>query len=311
MLQQMHRRALPWFLLGVAIFLGSLLFTPARAAIFPPGDVTIYMLNAARMLQGQIIYKDFFEFTPPGTELVYFVLFRIFGPHAWIPNAMLLLLGLSLVWLSIAVSRRVMCGWAVFLPGLLFLTFSLYNWLDVSHHWYSVLAIMAATALIIEKRTPRRMAVVGVLCGLASFFTQARGMLALVGFASFLVWERRWKAERRPDFFRSEVYLAASFGLTVLATNAYFVWRAGLARFLEATIVFGVRYYSAYPLNTWSAYLSAPPLLPLRPWYALPFAAIYLSVHILVPGAYLLFWGAVHARVSPPAAASVGTIDAG
>src|SRR5207244_1073371 len=83
------------------------------------GDVTVYLLNAARMLEGQAIYKDFFQYTTPGTELVYFVLFRLFGPRAWIPNAMLFALGLSVTWLSIAISRKLVLGWLPFLSALL------------------------------------------------------------------------------------------------------------------------------------------------------------------------------------------------
>jgi hypothetical protein len=178
-----HRRILEesGFLLGAAIFLSLLFFTPAGVSIFRLGDMDIYLLDATRMLEGQLIYRDFFQFTPPGIELVYLALFKLFTPRVWIPNLMLVVLGLGLTWLSVAIARRVMVGPVVFLPGLLFLTFSFSTVLDASHHWFSILAVMAATAVIIEKRTPRRMA--GALCGLASFFTQTRGPLAVAAFA--------------------------------------------------------------------------------------------------------------------------------
>src|SRR5579863_6469056 len=135
-----------WFLLGVGIFLISLLFTPAGVTIFVPGDVRLHLLNASRMLEGQAIYRDFFQFTTPGSELVYLALFKLCGPRAWIPNATLIVLGLVLVWLSIAVSRTVMRGCAVFLPGLLFVTIPFCHGLDPSHHWFSVLIVMIAAA---------------------------------------------------------------------------------------------------------------------------------------------------------------------
>src|SRR5207245_9270339 len=119
---EMRNRTLPWFLVGTTFFLFLLLFTPFRAAIFLPGDASLHLLNAQRMLRGQVIYRDFFQFTPPGTELVYLSLFRLFGPRVWIPNFMLLLLGLSLTGISIVVSRKVIRGRASFVPGLLFLT---------------------------------------------------------------------------------------------------------------------------------------------------------------------------------------------
>lgn len=291
-------KRLPWFLLGSAALLFLLLFVPPRTAIFLPGDVSVYLLNAQRMLEGQAIYKDFFQFTPPGTELVYLILFRLLGPRVWVPNVMLLGLGLSLTGLSVFISRKLMRGWAAYLPGVLFLTGSFYNALDASHHWYSVLAVMAAVAVVTEVRTRPRLAAVGVLCGLASFFTQARGVLAVVGFVLFLVWEHRRKAAR--GLLQDQVCLVSSFLITAVVTNAYFVWEAGLARFLQCIVTFGVRYYSGDSLsNTYRTYLVHPP--PLRPWYGLPFFLIYFSIHILVPAVYLLFLVRYHreARANP------------
>lgn len=275
-------------LLGAAAFLAALLFAPAGEAIFLPGDNRLPLLNAGRMLHGQVIYKDFFQFAPPGTELVYRELFRWFGARAWIPNATMLLLALSLVWLSISLSRKVMSGWAVFLPGTLLLTISLDHGLDPSHQWFSMLAVVAAAACLMEKRSPARIAVAGALCGFASFFTLPRGLLSVLGFAAFLLWEHRRRTPNRPGLMRSEARLAASFVCTVLVTNAYFVWRAGLGRFLASTVVFVIRYYPAdRAANTFRTYLAAPPAL--RPWYGLPWVGAYLLVHVLVPGVYVLF----------------------
>jgi len=70
---------------------------------------------------------------------------------------MLLLLGLSLTWLSIAISTKVLGGQAAFLRGLLLLTFCFYRGLDASHHWYSVSVVMAAVRIVIGRRTPSRL----------------------------------------------------------------------------------------------------------------------------------------------------------
>jgi hypothetical protein len=299
----MSKRPLPWFILGVAIFLSSLLFTPAGAAVFVPGDVQLHLLNASRMLEGQAIYRDFFQFTTPGSELVYLVLFRLCGPRAWIPNVTLIVLGLALVWLSIVISRKLMWGRTVFLPGLLFATIPFFHGLDPSHNWFSVLIIMIAAAFVMERRAPRRMAVVGMLCGLAAFFTQTRGLLAYIGFAVFLAWERRRNGRDRRSFLEGEAFLAAAFFSTVLATNAYFIWNTALSRYVDLTVTFIVRYYPAFtPSTTLKSYLLSPP--NFRPWHGLTWVVQYLLVHILVPGAYLLFtvryWKEAHRQPQYP-----------
>jgi hypothetical protein len=242
------------------------------------------------MLEGQVIYRDFFQFTLPGTELVYFALFKLLGPRAWVPNVMLLVLGLSLTWLSIVISRKVIRGRAVYLPGLLFLTFSLYSRLDATHHWYSLLPVMGAIALLIEKRTCARLAVAGLLFGFASFFTQVRGLVAVVGLVVFLVWEHRRTASSRLAVLRAQACLVGTFLGTLVATNAYFAWKAGLRRFLECTVIFGIRYHGAYSAaNSLKTYLFSPP--PVRPWYGLPWLVVYLFVHLLLPLVYFLFFG--------------------
>ncbi len=238
------KRPLPWFLAGCALFLYLILFTPSGATIFLRGDASIYVLNARRMLNGQVMYKDFFQLTTPGTELVYLTLCGFFGPRLWISNFMLLALGLSLVWFSVVISQSIMSGPAVYLPGISFLTCCFFSERDATHHWYTVLAVTAAMTLILQKRSARRMAGVGVLCGLATFFTQLRRLMALIGFAAFLPWEH-YHARRNLHLFRQQcTSLIAAFLATVAALHAYFVWKAGLTTFFPCTVIFGLRYYS-------------------------------------------------------------------
>jgi hypothetical protein len=95
-----------------------------------------------------VIYRDFFQFNLPGTQLFYAILIRVLGSQIWIPNLCLLGLGLALFWTSVDISRHLVRGPAAVLPGLMFLCLSFNNYLDATHHWYSVLLIMLAMALL-------------------------------------------------------------------------------------------------------------------------------------------------------------------
>lgn len=285
---QILRRPLLWFLAGCSVFLYLILFTPSGAAVFLRGDVSLYMYNAQRMLHGQVMYKDFFQFTSPGTESVYLVLLRLFGPRLWISNFMLGVLGLSLVWLSVVISRSIMDGPAVFVPGLYYLTCCLFYEPDPNHHWYSMLAVMGAVTVCLRKRTPGRMGAVGMLCGLATFFTQVCGLMALAGFAVFLIWDHRRKAENTSVLRKQCAHLIATFLITTVATHAYFAWKAGLGNFFNGSVVFGLRYWRADSYaNSWRAYLVNPP--HLRPWHGLPWLLAYYLIHVLIPGIYVVF----------------------
>ncbi len=282
-----------WFHNGFLIVTGAFLYLdlfilPATPIAGTDLDQSIYLHNATKMFDGQMIYRDFFQFTPPGTELVYLVLFKLFGIHAWIPNAALVVLGLSLTWLSIFISKQILSGQAAYLPAFLFLALAFHPAMDGSHHWFSMLAVTAAIALMIKDRNLARVAEAGVLCAVASFFTQPRGAGAVVGLAIFLWWEHRRKPEPDEPLWKSEAILAATFTVATAVLNIYFLWNAGLKRFLWCTVIFGIKYYPAESkLNSLQAYLAFPPMVAHLRHVPQPG---WLLIHALLPLVYLLFF---------------------
>ncbi|HMF63786.1 MAG TPA: hypothetical protein VK608_06825, partial [Edaphobacter sp.] len=71
-------------------FAGALVFLYLRTFLLPTtpfagiGDQILFFSRAARIVHGQILYRDFFEMVTPGTELLYAATFRVFGIHAWV-----------------------------------------------------------------------------------------------------------------------------------------------------------------------------------------------------------------------------------
>jgi len=251
------------------------------------GDHSVYLLNAMRMLEGQVIYRDFFQFTLPGTELTYVTLFKVFGRWVGVPNAALISLGLGLTWVTTSISARVMKGWNVFLPGLLFLPALVYE-SDATHHWFSTLAVMLAVAAVIEKRSRARLVVAGALCGLALFFTQVRGVAGLLGFAVFLLWERQGKRESWNSLLGKEAWLFTSFAATAVGCSWYFLWKAGLRRFFYCTVVFGLKYHSSAWYNTWRFYMVELP----RPHWGpdLAWLGSFLLIYGSIPLVFVVFF---------------------
>ncbi len=258
--------------------------------VAPANDAALYMENAVRMLHGEVIYRDFFQFTPPGTECVYWFLFRIFGIRAWIGDAVLVLLGTGLAWLSLAISRKILKGRMAFLPGVLFLTFMFRGVPDAKETWFGMLAVIAALALALEGQSLPRLAGVGALCGLAGWFSQTDGLAGLLAILAFLVWQGRNAPTAGKTRLHPTIVVAGVFVGTLIALNAYFAWMAGLGRFLYCTILFGSKYYSAdVQANSLAAYFSVVILPRLHPWWRLSALVPYLFVHLLVPLVYLLF----------------------
>jgi hypothetical protein len=270
---------------GIFVYL-QVFVLPAtpRAAI---GDQSIYLHNAARMYAGQLIYRDYDHFTFPGTDVLYVVLFNLFGVKAWIPQMMIVLVGVISTWLSIKIATKVMHGPSVFLPGFLFLTLPFTSYLDATHHLFSVLAATSALAVLIEERTMTRLGGAGVLWGLGTCFAQS-SVLGPLALCLFLVWEHHRKKEGSRLLLKKEGSLLASYAATVASFNAYFVWKTGFRQFVYYTFTFVAKYYPTDESNTWRTYMvGRPSVHNCVNWPDLP---PWVAIHLLIPLVYILFF---------------------
>ena len=143
---------------------------------------------------------------------------------------------------------------------------------------------------MIERRSPARIAAAGFLCGLSACFNQATGAVAVAGFALFLLWESRQRQESWRRLLKKEVSLVTSFLTTLLAVNAYFIWKAGPARFFWCTIVFVIKYHSKQAdVNSFLALKTFFPAFTSFREFLHPFAA-WLFLFAVIPLAYILFF---------------------
>jgi hypothetical protein len=275
------------FLLACATFLYLQTFILPYVPRIAGGDQGIHLSLAARMLDGQVIYRDFDHFPLPGTDVLYFAIFKLVGVRAWIAPSMLILIGVTIAWLSINISQKLMTGPIVFLPGLLFITLPFSGFLDATHHWYSALFGTAALAVAIERRSTLRLVCAGLLWGLAVCFAQS-AIVGALGLVLALVWEGHHRGESRRALFQREACFISSLGLTLVVLNAYFVWNAGVKRFFYSTVVFLIKYYPADWFNKPSAYMAYPP--SRHEWTAWPNLATFLLIYFLVPLVYILFF---------------------
>jgi hypothetical protein len=256
----------------------------------PTGDQTVYLLNGARLLHGEVMYRDFFHFVFPGSETVWCALFYLFGVRAWVVWAALICLGVGFAWASLVISRKLLEGPSLILPGFLFLAIAFRNapMNTGSHHWFSSLTVMAALAVLIDKRSPGRLAAAGALCGLSAWFNQTRGPAGLLGLAVFLLWESYQTKQAGQPLLGRVVTLCGSFSGTLVALTGYFVWAAGLKSFLSCTFTFLMKYSPLLPNNTWTVYGGDMP--SLEKWYSTSPLGTWLVVELLVPWIYFLFF---------------------
>jgi len=247
------RKHLSLYLLACATYLYLLLFippwTPIRMRTF---DGMMFLNEGRRMLTGELPYRDYFQFLAPGTDAFFWACFKLLGVHLWVGNLALLLMGIGFAWLSVVIGRYLLPAPLVYLPGALFLWFGYRGSPDPTHHWFSGLAATAALAVVVEKRNLARLAISGALCAVAATFTQTRGCFALCGFAVFLLWEGRRGKKPWRSLLVEQACLVLGFLVTLIAANLYFVWKAGLSRFVQCTLVYLVKFGPAW--RTWNSW---------------------------------------------------------
>src|SRR5690242_19100818 len=94
--------------LGLAVYLYLNLFAFPHTPFLLNGDQAFFWMDAQRMLNGEQVYQDFFQFTPPGTDLIYLGLFRVFGLYVWVTNLMVFALGLALCWVCFSLASEIL-----------------------------------------------------------------------------------------------------------------------------------------------------------------------------------------------------------
>jgi hypothetical protein len=229
-------------LASAALYLYLNLFTVSNTPFLLEGDQNFFWAYGMRMLQGQLPYRDFFQFTTPGTDLFFMGMFATFGPHIWVTDVAIVVLGVALCWACHAIAIRIMPrDWAL-LTTALFLV-CVYGWiLDATHHWFSLLAILCAVRVLMCERTPVRVAFAGALLGIACFLTQAVGAAGVLALFAVLAWERLLGQQRWRFFAGPQLVLLISSGLTWGALSAYFFAQLGWQRLWYFWVVYPLRY---------------------------------------------------------------------
>jgi hypothetical protein len=115
--------------------------------------------------------------------------------------------------------------------------------------------------------------------------------MVAVGFGVFLWWESRQRQDARRELLKKESLLVASFLATVLAVNAYFIWKAGPAHFLWCTVVFVLKYYHKMAdVNTFRVFwYNFPGFVPPRNFLSW-FVREWVFLHAVVPLVFILFF---------------------
>lgn len=235
---QLSKR-LPYLLVAA----GSILyFLPFLGLLSHQGDEGTLITGAARVAEGQLPFRDFFEAMGPGTFYWLALFFKLLGTTWLATRICLLLTTLGITLLLFYLARRLRCGMEA-VPVIFFVAVSYHNWNAISHHTASNLfGLLSFAALICWIDQPRAVMLFlsGAGAGLTTWFMLQKGVLLCLSFALLL--GILYRGESR---FRSLLTLLGGYSLVIAAGLALF-WRAGgLPDLIYANLLWPLANYSS------------------------------------------------------------------
>jgi hypothetical protein len=223
---------------AVMLFVGSCLYllrVCSYTTLFH--DEGIVLQGAQRILQGQVLYRDFFAFITPGSYYWMALLFRVFGSSILVARAALVIYGALFSVLTYLISRRVCSRWVSSIAAsLVTITCVPYYFIAV-HNWDSTLwayfAIYCAIRLL-ESRHWTWAALMGSFAAFTCLSEQSKGGGLVLGATLGLVvvfWRGNARATLKGSPWGG---LFAGFAWPFVATMLYFGFQHGLVQMLAA-----------------------------------------------------------------------------
>lgn len=273
-----------WWLFAVGL-IAVALCAPFIRYVWFLGDEGVLLHGAERMLRGDRIYIDFFEFLPPGGFIIMEGWFRIAGISLFSARALAILTIAGISCFTYLACRKaskdaplsalIAIGWIVVSQG---------EWTQINHHWFTTLfSMVAAWATLASIEHPqswlRGALTAGIAAGAAVMVTPHRGALAALAAATAFLDLRRYRAEL--------MTYALGSALIPICLIAYLIGHNALTAAVNDVILF-----------TASRYTSVNAGVPFGLWAGLHLRWIFPLTALITLLAFLRDWrNCLHDRV--------------
>ncbi len=147
--------------------------------------------QALRIINGDLIYRDFFTVVTPGSYYTVAWLFRLFGADLMVLRWAALVTGLAILLMTLTVARRVMVWPFAAAAGLLT---TVWGWFLVTPNFYSLeaalLSLIALACYVYGAPSWRWMIAAGIVTGLTAMVKQNVGAYTAAGLL-ITIWASR------------------------------------------------------------------------------------------------------------------------
>ncbi len=237
----------------LVVVLAALYLGPVVRVLMGFLDEGIFLHGAQRILDGELLYRDFCEIQTPGTYYLLAFFFWALGSRFAVARGLLLVLGVLQVWAVDRLSRRLSPGPFDWVPAGATLVLGIPLYRAYTNHWDSTLfAVLTCTALAAWVDRPARtgLFLAGFWAALTAETMQSKGVAIFAAALGTVLFHRAGPRTSWQEAGKDVLALAAGPVLLALLT-LWFFWRHGaLADLIEHTVV--------YPLSTYSKVFAVP-----------------------------------------------------
>jgi hypothetical protein len=186
-------------------------------------DSATWIDEALFTLQGELIYRDFFELMTPGIVYVNAFFLWLLGPTTTTVGIIIIVLGALGALATYAVSAAVLPSYWRYVPPAIFVGLTYPSYTPGNHKWPTVVLCLLGILFVVKMRSRPRCAISGIAHGGAILCTQDLGAGAAIGMAAAL-----WLLRGRKNGSDPVVFVIAC-GLTVIITLGGLAAAAGFA----------------------------------------------------------------------------------
>lgn len=155
------------------------------------GEEFMLLLQGERVLNGDLPYKDFFQFLTPGSIYLSALLFKIFGVKLSVIKIFIPLAGCTIVLLTYLLSARIIRSRLIgILPAIFVLYYSIPFAPLFYHHWNAELPLLLAILFGLRALSTSNLLYIflyGLTSGIAFLFLQHKGILIFLASIAFLI----------------------------------------------------------------------------------------------------------------------------
>ena len=216
------------------------------------GDEGVALHGADRIVRGERLYAEFFEFLPPGSFLIVAAWMELIGSS--FASMRILAIGVIVATAGLTyVAARLTSGNRI-LAALLAITWAVLSqgaWTVINHHWLTTAASMVATVALLSALSHARdwrpaIFLAGLFAGAAAMITTTRGALlclAAIGLAAML-----------PDRRRAIFGVVGGLAVFPIAVLVYLGVTGSIAPAFYDAIVFPARHYTEIEIVRFGAF---------------------------------------------------------